>query len=226
MSKTIIKAENISRHFGDGVGKLTVLANLNLSIPSNSSVAITGVSGSGKSTLLHILSGLDLPSNGEVFINELPITKASEKQINQWRQFHFGFIYQFHFLIAELSAIENIALPLLIRGEDKKSAHKCALDLLTQVGLENRSYHRPGELSGGERQRVAVARAVVGKPQCIFADEPTGSLDNENAKKIWDVIYELCSANNSTLIVVTHDQNLASQCNYHYRLNQGKIMAQ
>lgn len=225
MNELIIKAKNLCKYYGDGEGRLTVINNLDLDVPSNKTIAITGVSGSGKSTLLHIIGGLDFPSYGEVIINGLPISSASEKQINLWRQFNFGFIYQFHFLIAELSALENVALPLLIRGDQNHEAKELAKEILIKVGLGERLIHRPNELSGGERQRVAVARALVGKPQCIFADEPTGSLDSENALRVWHLIKLLCKECQTSLILVTHDRRLAEECDINYRLFEGSLQS-
>lgn len=222
-NKNIIECQNLSKNFGEGENQISILHNLNLAVTANQSIAINGVSGSGKSTLLHILGGLDFASKGEVFINGQMLSKASEKEINYWRANLFGFIYQFHFLIAELSALENVALPLMIRGENKELAQKKAQSILVNVGLRERLIHRPGELSGGERQRVAVARALVGNPQCIFADEPTGSLDNENALVIWQLLNSLCKESRTSLILVTHDSRLAHECDIKYKLINGSL---
>lgn len=219
MSETLLSCQGLTKIYGE----LTILSGINIEVPTGSLVAIMGVSGSGKSTLLHCLGGLDAPSEGNVMFMGENLTHAKPAIKNQWRQFHMGFIYQFHYLMAEITALENVALALRIAGIPINVANQQAKLALTEVGLEERLYHRPSELSGGERQRVAVARAFVHRPKLIMADEPTGSLDRDNAIKVWGLLREQCHQQGASLVVVTHDATLAKTCDFQYQLEQGQL---
>jgi lipoprotein-releasing system ATP-binding protein len=186
-------------------------------------MAIVGASGAGKSTLLHILGGLDRPDEGEVFVDGNSLCKKSDRERSDLRNSRMGFIYQFHHLLAEFTALENVAMPLLIRGESAATASQRASDLLEKVGLGQRLDHKPGELSGGERQRAAVARALVGKPGCVLGDEPTGNLDERIANQVFDRLLELNTELNTSLILVTHDMGLAARMNQRFELHMGSL---
>lgn len=205
----IIHCENVSKSYQDGVLNVDVLQNLNLQVRAGESVSIIGASGSGKSTLLHILGGLDMPTSGSVQLMGQNLTQLNQTQLGQLRNQHLGFVYQFHHLLAEFSALENVMMPLLIGKTPKAQAEAQALAMLERVGLKQRVLHRPTELSGGERQRAAIARALVKKPSCLLADEPTGNLDRKNALNILDMMLELKSELGTALVVVTHDDELA-----------------
>ncbi|MDO5652010.1 MAG: lipoprotein-releasing ABC transporter ATP-binding protein LolD [Moraxella sp.] len=207
----ILRATNISKTYNEGKISTPVLANLDLSVQAGERIAIVGTSGSGKSTLLHILGGLDTPSTGEVQLQGILMNKLNERERGQLRNQYLGFIYQFHHLLPEFSATENVAMPLLIRREVSiAEATSRANELLEQVGLSHRTHHRPSELSGGERQRVAIARALVTRPALILADEPTGNLDEDNAKSVFALLSELQSTLKTALLMVTHDKSLAA----------------
>ncbi len=186
----IIECRSLSFSYIDGNNQTSVLNNLNFEVELGDSIAILGQSGCGKSTLLNLIAGLDSPSEGDVLINNINIAKLNEKDRTELRSNNFGFVYQFHHLLNDFSSIYNVALPLLIRGDNKESAILNSKKILTKVGLENRLNHNPSELSGGERQRVAIARAMVTEPACILADEPTGNLDAKNAKDVLELILE------------------------------------
>ena len=187
----IIECRSLSFSYIDGNNQTSVLNNLNFEVELGDSIAILGQSGCGKSTLLNLIAGLDSPSEGDVLINNTNIAKLNEKDRTELRSNNFGFVYQFHHLLNDFSSIYNVALPLLIRGDNKESAILNSKKILTKVGLDNRLNHNPSELSGGERQRVAIARAMVTEPACILADEPTGNLDAKNAKDVLELILEL-----------------------------------
>jgi lipoprotein-releasing system ATP-binding protein len=208
--KKIIIADSITKKFVDGKLKVAVLHNINLAVEVGEMLAIVGPSGSGKSTLLHILGGLDYPSSGYVEINGIKLHKLSEKARSELRNKYLGFIYQFHHLLPEFSALENVMVPLLL-GKDVKvaEARDRARNILAKVGLEKREQHFIGELSGGERQRVAIARALVNEPKCVFADEPTGNLDHKTALQIYEIISSLNADFKTAFVVVTHDLNIA-----------------
>jgi lipoprotein-releasing system ATP-binding protein len=186
-------------------------------------MAIVGASGAGKSTLLHILGGLDKPDKGDVLVDGKSMWQMSERERSDLRNARMGFIYQFHHLLPEFTALENVAMPLLIRGESTIEAAKRATTLLEKVGLGQRLDHKPGELSGGERQRAAVARALVGSPGCILGDEPTGNLDERIANQVFDQLIELNTELNTSLILVTHDMNLAARMNQRFELHMGSL---
>lgn len=210
MSNSILECENLSRTFSQGKLKVEVLRNVNLNLARSEMLAIIGSSGSGKSTLLHALGGLDTPDSGEVYIDGQDILKMSENKISGFRNKNLGFVYQFHHLLPEFSALENIAMPLWIGGVNKDKAREQANDMLDKVSMLKRQDHRPAELSGGERQRVAIARALVTQPKIILADEPTGNLDHKTANSVFDIMRELNQEIGTAMIVVTHDITLAN----------------
>lgn len=219
----LLKATNISKTYQDGKVSTTVLHSLDLTVQAGEKVAIVGTSGSGKSTLLHILGGLDMPTTGEVVLHGKHIHQMNETQRGEFRNQHLGFVYQFHHLLAEFSATENVAMPLLMRKDvSVLEATQRANDMLDKVGLSHRLSHRPSELSGGERQRVAIARALVLRPSLILADEPTGNLDEDNARSIFALLSELQSDFNTALLIVTHDKSLASMADRQLLLNSGR----
>jgi len=219
----VIQATGIYRGFRQGPKRVQVLSDVNLQVPAGTSLAIVGASGAGKSTLLHILGGLDRPDEGEVLVDGQSLWKKSDRERSDLRNSRMGFIYQFHHLLPEFTALENVAMPLLIRGESTSVAAKRAADLLEKVGLEQRLDHKPGELSGGERQRAAVARALVGNPGCVLGDEPTGNLDERTAKQVFDQLLELNSELNTSLILVTHDMRLAARMSQRFELHLGSL---
>ncbi len=221
--KTIITCENISKRFKEGKLDVEVLKGVNLTVKAGEKLAIVGSSGSGKSTLLHILGGLDLPTEGEVNILGNNIARLSDADRGILRNRSIGFIYQFHHLLPEFSALENVAMPLLIRGVDVKTAGKNAEIILERVGLADRITHKPGQLSGGERQRAAIARALVTRPKVIMADEPTGNLDQRTAFKIFELMQELNDELKTAFIIVTHDLLLAKKMDKTYQLVDGVL---
>lgn len=211
MNNSIIVCQNLSKIYQEERLATTVLQGVNLTVEKGELLAIVGTSGSGKSTLLHLLGALDAPSTGEVIFNDNNIHKLSSKQQAKWRNQELGFVYQFHHLLSEFTALENVAMPLLIAGEPVKIAQQKATALLERVGLSERIQHRPAELSGGERQRVAIARALINKPSLVLADEPTGNLDAKSAESVYQLLRELNSELGTAFIVVTHDQQLANK---------------
>lgn len=219
----VIQANGISRGFRQGPKRVQVLTDVNLQVPAGTSMAIVGASGAGKSTLLHILGGLDRPDEGEVKIDGQSLWEKTDTERSDLRNSRMGFIYQFHHLLPEFTALENVAMPLLIRGESTSVAAKRATELLTKVGLDQRLDHKPGELSGGERQRAAVARALVGKPGCVLGDEPTGNLDERTANHVFEQLLELNTELNTSLILVTHDMRLAARMNQRFELHMGSL---
>ena len=222
----ILTGNNITKTYQDGKTTTNVLNHLDISINSGERIAIVGTSGSGKSTFLHILGGLDVPTSGEVWLHGQRINDLNETQRGELRNQHLGFIYQFHHLLAEFTAIENVAMPLLMRKAVPIAvARQQSIELLEKVGLGHRLTHRPGELSGGERQRVAIARALVTKPSLILADEPTGNLDYANAQAVFEILSELQKDFNTALLMVTHDRQLAQLADKQLALQNGTWVA-
>ena len=224
MSNWVLQCQNVGKSYVDGQLNVTVLANLNLQVAAGKSVSIVGASGSGKSTLLHILGGLDTPSEGRVTLLEQDLAGLSQTALGQLRNRHLGFVYQFHHLLPEFSALENVMMPLLIGKMPKAEAEATAAEMLDKVGLKPRMQHRPGELSGGERQRAAIARALVNRPACLLADEPTGNLDRKNAQNVFDMMLDLQHELNTALVVVTHDDELAARFDEVLLMQDGGLM--
>lgn len=209
MNNVVLKALHLSKSFVLAEQNVPVLNDVSIDLNAGEFLAITGPSGAGKSTLLHLLGGLEKPTSGEVFIQGKNLNLLSTKERNRWRNCHLGFVYQFHHLLPEFSALENVAMPLIIRRENRQLAAQKAVDLLKKVGLEKRIHHRPSELSGGERQRCAIARAMAGNPSLILADEPTGNLDFQTGMEVFELLLSLCQAQHLALVVVTHDEKIA-----------------
>ncbi len=219
----IIECQSLGFSYMEGNKETAVLKNLDFILSPGETVAILGKSGCGKSTLLNLIGGLEKPSSGSVLINGINISEINEESRTQLRAKTFGFVYQFHHLLNDFSALYNVCLPLLIKGDNKSSALAYSEELLTKVGLEHRINHKPSELSGGERQRVAVARAIVSNPECLLADEPTGNLDAECSGEILELILELNKNNTLSLLVVTHDHEIANKMDRIVTLENQKL---
>lgn len=220
----ILETKALDKIFEDGFESVNVLKKVQMQVCKGDRVAIIGPSGSGKSTLLHLLGGLERPTEGEVFVMGRGWFHLSEKARCQLRNQYFGFVYQFHHLLPEFTAFENVAMPLLLSG---KKSHECidkVHDMLQSVGLQHRTQHKPAQLSGGERQRVAIARALIHEPLCVLADEPTGNLDTQTANQIFDLMLELNHARQTALVIVTHDLRLANKLEARYTLTDGCLM--
>ncbi len=220
----VLTCRNLQKTFRQGSQDVTVLRGIDFSVAKGESVAIVGASGSGKSTFLQILGGLDLPTGGEVTLLEQRIDTLSAAEQGQLRNRGLGFVYQFHHLLAEFTALENVMIPLAIRGERDRSSREKAAAMLAEVGLDHRLAHKPGELSGGERQRVAVARALVTEPACILADEPTGNLDRNTADQVFELILRLNAKWGTSLVMVTHDLSLAAKMQRTLTICDGVLM--
>ena len=223
MTDHVLTATNLHFAYQSKGESLTILSGTDLTLARGETVAVVGASGTGKSTLLHILAGLDTPQQGEITLCGANLSQAGDTRRTRLRNRHMGFVYQFHHLLPEFSAVENVAMPLLIRGDRPAKALAAASELLAAVGLKERLNHRPAELSGGERQRAAIARALVNRPDCLLADEPTGNLDQENAAHAFALMKNLIGEQHGAMIIVTHDMNLARQMDRCLYLVSGKL---
>lgn len=216
----MLKAEKITRKFGE----VPVLKGVDLSIQAGEIVSIVGSSGAGKSTLLHILGTLDKPDSGKIWMNNQEISLLSSKKLAAFRNLHIGFIFQFHHLLPEFDALENVSIPGWIAGTSKKEIKERAQELLTILGLSHRMHHKPQELSGGEQQRVAVARALINQPQIVFADEPTGNLDSQNARELHQLFLQLNKQTGTSFLIVTHNEELAALCGRTLHMKDGMML--
>jgi len=223
LEELILETKSLSKSFVTIGGELKILSDLNFGVSRGDFVAITGASGVGKSTLLHILGGLDLPTSGSVTVAGQRIDNLTEAQLSDYRNKKCGFVFQYHYLLEEFNALENVMMPLLVRGESRNNCHDIAVKLLDEVGLGQRIDHRPTQLSGGECQRAAVARAMAGAPEILIADEPTGNLDHETAETLHELLTRLNEQKKMTIIVATHDLSLADRASRRYRLSDGHL---
>jgi lipoprotein-releasing system ATP-binding protein len=225
MSEVVLRAQGLGRRHRQGPIDITVLQGVDLSVHAGEAVAIVGASGSGKSSLLHLLAGLDTPTQGAVHWGTLALAGLGAAELGRQRNAHLGFVFQFHHLLPEFSALDNVAMPLWVARCSPDQAQQRASAALDAVGLSARLHHRPSELSGGERQRVALARAMVTRPRCILADEPTGNLDRETADQMFDLLQKMCRNQNTALVLVTHDEGLARRCDRVLHLRRGQLVS-
>ncbi len=223
MSK-LLEVHELCKGYNSGDQRLEILVNLSLVLNQGEMVAVTGASGSGKSTLLHLIGGMDQPDQGSIRILQRELSKLSPSELSGFRNRTIGFVFQFHYLLPEFTALENVMMPLLLRGIPPQEAAQSAQDLLKQVGLAGRSHHRPGELSGGEQQRVALARALIGKPRLLLADEPTGNVDPQTGQAIGELLLAVHARHGLTSIIVTHNERLARICSQVRRLENGALI--
>lgn len=223
MSNLVLNSVGLGKRYESGPATTQVLTDVTFSVAAGESVAIVGASGSGKSTLLHLLGGLDTPSTGSVSLQGQALAGMSDAARGDLRNLALGFVYQFHHLLAELTAVQNVALALRIRRTPVAAANSKAVALLTTMGMDHRLHHLPSELSGGERQRVAIARALVTEPACVLADEPTGNLDRENGDRVFELLLGTTRSRNASLVLVTHDRSLAARCDRVLELTAGQL---